>query len=401
MNKRVVRRLLDTFFRRRWLYIVPLVLFTVAGIARGFSSGSGYESVGVIDVAKDTLLSDLTSIRGENFGFETPATATAKTINALMGTDNFITSIAKSAGVTGALSRGELTADGIRTSLAITPDGDNLVKVVASTNNPELSARLAQGTMDTFMQYIVSGDVAESRAAEQFFNDQLAAYQKQLEQAQSALREYAASHPGGPQDLRPLDEQVEIERLKSAVQQAQETYSTAQGKSDEARLATEQSVRDVSQQLRIIDTPEVPGGPQPRLKTVVLTTGLFMFVGMFISFGAVVLASVLDRSLRTPDDVEQLLGMSVLAVVPDVTPSKRERRASKKGKKDAADVAAPATRTPTKASTVKPAAERQGTTRTSRGFVPSGRVTSQRGSSAQSGDEGRDPLRGQREDPAP
>jgi uncharacterized protein involved in exopolysaccharide biosynthesis len=401
MNKRVVRRLLDTFFRRRWLYILPVVLFTVAGFARGFASGSGYESVGVIDVAKDTLLSDLTSIRGENFGFETPATSTAKTINALMGTGNFITSIAKSAGVTGALSRGELTADEIRTSISITPDGDNLVKVIASTNNPALSARLAQGTMDTFMQYIVSGDVAESRAAQQFFDDQLAAYQKQLEQAQSALRDYAANHPGGPQDLRPLDEQVEIERLKSAVQQAQETYSTAQGKSDEARLATEQSVRDVSQQLRIIDAPEVPGGPQPRLKKAVFTVGLFMFVGLFISFGAVVLASVIDRSLRSADDVEKLIGLSVLAVVPDAAPSKRDRRSAKKNKKKTPDAAAPATSAPTKTADVKPAAERRGAVRSSQALAPSGRQASQRASGPGSRGDRRDPLSGEREEPSP
>ena len=345
------------------------------------------------------MLSDLTSIRGENFGFETPATSTAKTMNALMGTDNFITSIAKSAGVTGALSRGELTAEELRTSILVTPDGDNLVKVIASTNNPELSARLAQSTMDTFMQYIVSGDVAESRAAEQFFNDQLAAYQKQLEQAQTALRDYAATHPGGPQDLRPLDEQVEIERLKSAVQQAQETYSTAQGKSDEARLATEQSVRDVSQQLRIIDTPEVPGGPIPRLKTAVFTVGLFTFVGMLISFGAVVLASVMDRSLRSSDDVEQLLGMPALAVVPDATQTRRGRRRAAKEQKSA-DAAAPATRTPTRTATVRPAAERQASARSTRAIASGGRVTSQRSSGSQGRREARDQPSDHREDPS-
>ena len=98
MNKRVVRRLLDTFFRHRWLYLLPVALFMLVGASQVVASGSGYLSVGVVDVAKDTLLSDLTSIRGENFGFETPAIATAKTMNGLLGTDNFLTAIAKSAG---------------------------------------------------------------------------------------------------------------------------------------------------------------------------------------------------------------------------------------------------------------------------------------------------------------
>jgi len=356
MNKRVVRRLLDTFFRHRWLYLLPVALFVLVGASQVVASGSGYLSVGVVDVAKDTLLSDLTSIRGENFGFETPAIATAKTMNGLLGTDNFLTAIAKSAGVTGALERGELSTLAIKQAITVTPDGDNLVKIAAHTNNPELSARLAKGTIDSFTNYLVAADVGESKAAEQFFNDQLAAYQQQLEQAQTALREYATTHPGGPQDLRPLDEQVEIERLKSAVQQAQETFSNAQQKSDEARLATEQSVRDVSQRVRVIDEPEVPFGPEPRLKKAVLTVGLFTFVGAFISFGAVALATVMDRSMRSADDVEALLELPVLSVVPDGTPPKKRRRAAKKDQQP--ETAAPTTRVPTKTATVRPSAER-------------------------------------------
>ena len=385
MNKRVVRRLLDTFFRHRWLYLLPVALFVLVGASQVIASGSGYLSVGVMDVAKDTLLSDLTSIRGENFGFETPAAATAKTMNGLLGTDNFLTAIAKSAGVTGAVKRGELSAFDIQKSITIAPDGDNLVKVAAHTDNPELSARLAKGTIDSFMNYLVSADVGESKAAEQFFNDQLAAYQGQLEQAQTALREYAATHPGGPQDLRPLDEQVEIERLKSAVQQAQETFSNAQQKSDEARLATEQSVRDVSQRLRVIDEPEVPLGPEPRVKKAVLTVGLFTVVGAFLSFGAVALATVMDRSLRSVDDVEALLELPVLSVVPDGTPHKQGRRARRAAAKvKQPETAAPTTRVPTKTATVRPSAER---TRALKAGSPS--TSSRRSGSGEGGAEGR------------
>jgi len=383
MNKRVVRRLLDTFFRHRWLYLLPVALFVLVGATQAFASGSGYLSVGVVDVAKDTLLSDLTSIRGENFGFETPAIATAKTMNGLLGTDNFLTAIAKSAGVTGALKRGELSTLAIKQAITVTPDGDNLVKIEAHTNNPELSARLAKGTIDSFTNYLVSADVGESKAAEQFFNDQLAAYQQQLEQAQTALREYATTHPGGPQDLRPLDEQVEIERLKSAVQQAQETFSNAQQKSDEARLATEQSVRDVSQRVRVIDEPEVPFGPEPRLKKAVLTVVLFTFVGAFISFAAVALGTVMDRSLRSADDVEALLELPVLSVVPDGTPPKQRRRAAKKDKQQP-ETAAPTTRVPTKTATVRPSAER---TRALKAGSPS--PSSRRSGSADGGTDGR------------
>ena len=106
----------------------------------------------------------------------------------------------------------------------------------------------------------------------------------------------------------------------------------------------------------MIDEPEVPFGPEPRLKKAVLTVGLFAFVGGFISFGAVALATVMDRSLRSADDVEALLELPVLSVVPEGTPPKQGRRGAKKEQQP--ETAAPTTRVPTKTATVRPSAER-------------------------------------------
>src|SRR5262245_47714927 len=126
MNKRVLRRGLETFFRRWWLYLLPVVLFAAVGVMKGAHSSSGYQSTGVIDVSKDTLLSQRTDIRGDTFGFDTPSTSTAKTINSLLSTDQFMESVASRAGVTGAIKSGQLTQFGLRQSLAVSTDGDTL-----------------------------------------------------------------------------------------------------------------------------------------------------------------------------------------------------------------------------------------------------------------------------------
>ena len=136
------------------------------------------------------------------------------------------------------------------------------------------------------------------------------------------MNDYAAKHPGGPQEQRPLAEQVEIQQLTSAVTQAQSQYTTAQQKSEEARLATEQATTNASQRLRIIDQPKADPVPLSGLKKSVMTLVIFVFVGLLLSFAAVVLGTVLDRSLRTADDVEALLHLPVLAVVPDVRRSR-------------------------------------------------------------------------------
>jgi uncharacterized protein involved in exopolysaccharide biosynthesis len=339
MNKRVVRRLLETFFRRWWLYLLPVALFTGVGMLKVVSGQSGYQSAGVVDVSKGTLLSQLTSIRGENFGYETPAAATARTMNSLLRTDQFISAVAKSAGVTEALDRGELTTLELRQWIYVAPDGDTLLTVVATTPNPTLSARLAKATIDGFIEFNVNDEVSESKAAESFFEAQLHTYGDALSRAEAALGEYASDHPGGPEVDRPLAEQIEIQRLRASVDQAQAQFTTAEQKSEEARLATEQARADATQRIRVIDEPQVPSAPVGGLREALFTVAIFMIAGALLSFGAVVLGTFIDRSLRSADDVEQLLGLTVLAAVPTekARASRRSAHRRRRGKADASE----------------------------------------------------------------
>jgi uncharacterized protein involved in exopolysaccharide biosynthesis len=327
MNKRVVRRLLETFFRRWYLYLVPLVAFTAVGVYKASGTTSGYKSTGIVDVSNGTLLSELTSIRGENYGYDTPAASTAGTINGLLGTGQFTTEVATRAGVTTALQRGQLTYLGLREAIYATAADDNLLKVVSITANPELSARLAKATIDAYIDYVVAGDVAESAAAEQFFEGQLATNEEQLANAQAALDQYFVDHPGGNFDERPPAEQAAIEQLQLAVGQARDKVTATEAKIDEARLATEQATHDVQQRLRIVDEPEIALAPEPRLKQAVMTTGMFMFVGLLVSLAAIVLATVIDRSLWTADDIEHLFQVPVLAAIPVAKMRGRRRSA--------------------------------------------------------------------------
>ena len=298
-------------------------------MAKGLQSSVGYRSVGVVDVSKGTLISQLTSIRGENYGYEKPSVVTAREMNSLLRTAHFIGSVAEMAGVTDAIKQGTVTEDSLRQSIYATPDGDTLLQVVATTDDPKLSAKLAQATIDSFLQYVESGDVSESRAAEEFFDGQLQDYGRTLDRAESALQDYVVANPGGPQNERPLAEQIEIQRLQSAVDQAQAQYGAAEQKSQEARLATEQAETEVNQRLRTVDEAKVPKAPEPWARKGVFTAALFTMIGFLISFAAVVLATVLDRSFRSVEDVEQLLGVPVLATVPEERSTRRGRKSSK------------------------------------------------------------------------
>jgi hypothetical protein len=317
-TKRIVLRLLETFFRRWWAYLLPVVLFTAVGVSQNLRVTNGYKSVGVINVSGDTLLSNLTSIRGEGvFGYETPAAFTSRQMNSLLRTELFINAVAEAAGVTTAVEQGLITSLYLRQSIWASADGDSLIQVVAVTNDPDLSARLARGTIESYLDYVVQVDVAQSNTAVAFYTALLEVYQRDLDSATEALKEYAEEHPGPQADLRPLEEQVQINALTANVQSALGRVQTAQDKSEEARLFLQQATSDVTERLRLVDEPQVPFAPEPRLKQLVLTIGMFAIVGLMLSCGAVVLGALADRSMHTSDDVESRIGIPVAAVFPD------------------------------------------------------------------------------------
>lgn len=91
------------------------------------------------------------------------------------------------------------------------------------------------------------------------------------------------------------------------------------------QLLTRQSETDVAGRLQgtrdsnvsVVDRALVPGGAfRPSLKQD-LSMG-FLF-GLMLGVGCVVLLEYLDRTIKTSDEAERLLGMPVLATIPDVS----------------------------------------------------------------------------------
>jgi succinoglycan biosynthesis transport protein ExoP len=95
------------------------------------------------------------------------------------------------------------------------------------------------------------------------------------------------------------------------------------------QLMTRQAETEVTSRLqgtretnvRIVDRALVPGGPfKPNLRR---NLSMGFLIGLVFGIGAIVLIEFLDRSVKTPEEVERLLGLPVLAVIPDVAETGR------------------------------------------------------------------------------
>jgi capsular exopolysaccharide synthesis family protein len=137
-------------------------------------------------------------------------------------------------------------------------------------------------------------------------------------------------------DLNLLE--IEYNRLRRSKENTEKLYQLVLERTKESDLTRMLRVNN----LRIIDAPLVPRSPvSPR---VPINIALGIFVGLVLGVSAAIGCALLDRTLKTPDDVERELGHAFLGLLPEIDdgshkPSyygrrKRGRPASGGGKRE-------------------------------------------------------------------
>jgi capsular exopolysaccharide synthesis family protein len=183
------------------------------------------------------------------------------------------------------------------------------------TYKPDWPAMVELKTQIEKGQQHLDGVIAEMVGTAQ--KGAYAAYQTSLRQEQSLeaelqkLKGEAMDQSSDAVEYTNLQTEIKTRRnlLDELLRSQSETEVTA-------RL---QDTRDSN--VHIIDHALVPGGPfYPSLRKDV-TTGLL--IGLLLSAALVLVIEFLDRTIKTPEEVERRLGLSTLAVIPDLSESNR------------------------------------------------------------------------------
>ncbi|HYN19988.1 MAG TPA: polysaccharide biosynthesis tyrosine autokinase, partial [Thermoanaerobaculia bacterium] len=167
-----------------------------------------------------------------------------------------------------------------------------------------------QASIDKGRQYLASVvddmvDKARKAASAEYLT--ALRQEKALEQEMRGLKSEVLDGSSASAEFRNLN--VEVKTRQSLLDQILKAQSETEVT---ARL---QGTRESN--IRIVDRALVPGGPSsPNLKQD-LSSGLLL--GLLAGFGIVFLLEYLDRTLKTAEQVERLLRLPTLAVIPDVT----------------------------------------------------------------------------------
>jgi hypothetical protein len=321
-------RLLETFFRRWLLCLLPALLLITVGIESTVTAKNTYVSKGVLYVESETLLSKLTGTGpATNNGYLTPAQDASTRLNSLIGTDEFIHSIVDRAGLTDLVNSGVLTIDQVRSSVGTTPSSPNTLQVGSSNVDPQVAFRLATATIDSFIQWVIDANLSDSTTAEQFLQQLADTYETDVQTTQAALNKFLASHVEPPIGVaRPAADQIQLSQLQSDFNAAQSRYTGTLSKAEDARLASAQTRSNVAGRLRLVDKPTVSSASTLTKKKIVLRFALFLALGLALSAVAVFVGTVTDKSFRSPEEIRQRLGVPLLAVVPESRRPGRRRR---------------------------------------------------------------------------
>ncbi|HNP69454.1 MAG TPA: lipopolysaccharide biosynthesis protein [Kouleothrix sp.] len=322
MIRLIILRVFESYFRHRWLNLLPVLMMIVA--AGGYISLSKPEfaSRGTLYVQKSSLLSSLTQIQNDGISWSTPTQIALNELSELLQTDAFIRSAIKKtdleAKMSGDPSDVTATMDDFRTAIQVQMVGDNLIEISALNRDPVLAQQLAQATIDAYTQWKLNGDQQESAVAQSFFAQVIPPYQQELQKNRDDLKVFLQTHPQPLRGERPPEEQVQLSQLQSAINSASTRLENALEKEESARLAQSQAESNVRQNYLLIDAPIVPLKPERSLRTMALSAAIFVVAGIVLSIVGVIGGALLDRSFRFAIDVRNGLDLPVLALVPNV-----------------------------------------------------------------------------------
>jgi protein tyrosine kinase modulator len=116
----------------------------------------------------------------------------------------------------------------------------------------------------------------------------------------------------------------EYKQITRDYQTALQFYNDLLAKRDQSEMATDLERRQQGEQFRLMDPADLP--LKPSFPNRPLFAGAGLGLGFALGFGIALLLEFLDKTMRTENDVEQLLGLPTLAMVPVID----TRRAAKK-----------------------------------------------------------------------
>lgn len=308
----IVKRYAETFFRYWFIVLVPLVLLPAAMYVSVRHMPNSYFVSANVQVDQDPP--------GYSNQYISAAQNEADAMNEFLQSPSNVgsvvaASIAQSNSNSNAVDATALT-DSIVKTMQASAHGEHLLNVSYTGPNADLGVRVVQAFLSTVQTQQQSANNAQTQTNLYVLNYQLREAQKQAAQSYKTLHTYMDQRGYSNSDLTaPTISDPQLSSLNQQYQLDAQNASDLQQQISKARAQT--VLPPGSSQANVFTIKDYPTWRVvSATRKKVLNIGIAFAVGLLLSLAFLVIKTMLDRSLRYPDEATALFDLPVLAVVP-------------------------------------------------------------------------------------
>jgi uncharacterized protein involved in exopolysaccharide biosynthesis len=338
-----------TALRNPLLWLVPMILLPLlAAIGAVMTSGQTEVRATVwtqVSALIDTTGSDL----------KPPAEVETETFNERLNTESFRSDILTAAGLDDQVAKGEWPPESavagflskipvlgafagffggtassdatlnhdralaeVKKSITAEARGNNLMYVTYVGSDGDTGVALVNGAIQTYQKENLGQSSAQAQAVLDFYANQVAERQQELEEADSNLRAFEAEHPSAVGAPRPASEAQELASLQSIYNIRLSQYELAMSRQGDAQVRAQASLTTEDNNFEVVDSPRAPLGSSLNLRQAAMLTFVGIVLGVGLGALLIALRTWLDQTVRKGEDVRKLLGLELLAIVPNL-----------------------------------------------------------------------------------
>lgn len=190
-----IHKHIKLILRRKWLLIIPLVLFSIGSTIYALILPDVYESKCVLIVEKSRVLDNLLS--GKDRGLD--ATKLLQAVRERMLGWGSVIQVIKVVGLNKDLPEDDAGAleklyRSVIAKTTLKTKGENLIEVFYRGENPEINFRIVDGLVSNFMEHSLKSTRTEADETVEFIVEDLKLLKKNLNESEKQLREFEEEH---------------------------------------------------------------------------------------------------------------------------------------------------------------------------------------------------------------
>lgn len=312
-----MKRYAETFFRYWLIALAPIVVLSLVGYAAIRSTPKTAQATAKLWI--DPSASNLGASYNQ---YQTLAQNEQDVLTQLLQISSFDWAVARGSTLYMQMlskyaSPGDhLTAD-LQRNVQFTPAGNNLLYVsyTYANKNLQLGVQVVQSVLSAALNQTQLLNQQQTASSISYYKQQLQLAQQQMRQSAQALARYMAAHGIASTELNaqmPVD--PTLAGLYQQVQADQTSASGIQQRIAALQLQNTGSSAAIQSGVRIADPPSIIIVSSK--KKELMNLAIYVVIGLLLGGGFVVVKTLLDRSLRYADEIPELLGLRVLAVLP-------------------------------------------------------------------------------------